>query len=99
MSLKRLSKKQLNEITEFASVMFHPEEIEEVLELEGLADELRTEGTAAFKALRKGQLQAKYKVRKNTFLMAENGSSPAQTAAEKMIKNYELKEISEKKDA
>jgi hypothetical protein len=51
-------------------------------------DELTDETSDAYKAYQKGFLQSQFAVRKNIIEMAKNGSSPAQTMAEKLIKDY-----------
>ena len=96
MSLQKLinlSEAKLAEISKFGEVLFSPEEVECVMEIPNLAIVIKREGHPAYRAYQKGRLMTIYKVRKNVIEMAENGSSPAQKDVEKLIKDYEFKQV------
>lgn len=65
------------------------QEIQEILELSD--EDLQTEEFR--KAFRAGFLQAKYLVNQSTVKLAQSGSSPAQTIANKLITNIDEKEV------
>lgn len=88
-----LTKAQLQEITEMAAAFMSPEEVELIMQLPGLSDLVKNPETAEYRAYMAGYLESKFKVRKNLVEMAKNGSSPAQTACENLIKDHEWQNL------
>lgn len=94
MSWIKWTEEELAELTNLGAVFFSAEQCAILLEKDAqvLAAELKDPEAPSYKAYQKGFLQSLYAVRKNTIEMAKNGSSPAQTMAEKLVKNYEYEQ-------
>lgn len=80
-----LNDEQLEEVRELAGCFFSEEEIKEIMELDRTCPEFK-------KACRTGYLKSEAELRKSIFQLANNGSSPAQTLAIKMIEAHKRKE-------
>lgn len=91
MNSLNLSDDQLEKLTELGQVLFTPKECATFLMIpyQEFMEAFTDENDMAYLAYEKGRLLTLYEVRMNTYLMAKNGSSPAQTAIEKLIKDYE----------
>ena len=94
MSWIKWTEEELKELTNFGAVFFTPTQCAILLEkdAQALQAELKDPEAPSYKAYQKGFLQSLYAVRKNTIEMAKNGSSPAQTITEKLVKNYEYEQ-------
>lgn len=83
------------EVETYASLMFSKEEIALILEVD--PSELKVffndQDTAAFRAFRRGRLKREAQVRQGIFDLAQNGSSPAQAFAMKLIENAKMDDV------
>ena len=75
--------------------MFSKEEIAVILEVDPaeLVVLLQDQDNIAFRAFQRGRLKREAEVRKGIFDLAQNGSSPAQTFAMKIIENAKMDDI------
>lgn len=75
--------------------MFTKEEIAVILEVDpaSLISLLQDQDNSVFKAFQKGRLKREAEVRKGIFDLAQNGSSPAQTFAMKLIENAKANDV------
>ena len=75
--------------------MFTKEEIAVILEVDPaeLVVLLQDKDNQAFRAFQRGRLKREAEVRKGIFDLAQNGSSPAQTFAMKIIENAKMDDI------
>lgn len=89
-----LSDEQLQMVEDMGAVLFSPLETSLAMGLDADAFEaaLNDEFDVCFKRYHKGRLLSLYRVRKNIFEMAANGSGPAQQLVEKFAKDYAWKE-------
>lgn len=94
MSLPGTSEEQLQMVEDMGAVLFNPEEAALALglEVDWFLSELDNPESLIYKRYHKGRLLAMYKVRKNVFDMAANGSGPAQQLVEKYVKDYGWKQ-------
>ena len=85
----------ISDIEAYASLMFTKEEIAVILEVDPaeLKVILRDSESPAFKAFQRGRLKREADVRKGIFDLAQNGSSPAQAFAMKIIENAKLDDV------
>ena len=89
-----LNEKFLEDLEAYASLMFTKAEIAIILEIplpkmmEALADH-----PASLGAFQKGRLKMEALIRKGIFDLAQNGSSPAQTFAMKLIENAKADDL------
>lgn len=90
MSINNLTAELKKDIEDFAAVYFTHEQICIALELdlEEFQSDYENEGEI-YRIVQKGKLQRLYKQRKMIFELAENGSTPAQQMAMKIIKSVE----------
>jgi hypothetical protein len=84
-----LNESFITEVETYASLMFTKEEIAVILEVDPVELNLllQEQDHPVFKAFQKGRLKREAEVRKGIFDLAQNGSSPAQTFAMKLIEN------------
>jgi hypothetical protein len=80
-----LNPEEIAEIEELATCFFTEEEICEITGIKEPCREFK-------KAMRKGHLQSEYKLRKSIIDLAQDGSSPAQSLAVKMLETLKRKE-------
>ena len=75
--------------------MFSKEEIAVILEVDPvqLFDLLEDQDNPVFRAFQRGRLKREAEVRKGIFDLAQNGSSPAQTFAMKLIENAKANDL------
>ena len=75
--------------------MFTKEEIAVILEVDPaeLAVLLQDQDHPVFRAFQRGRLKREAEVRKGIFDLAQNGSSPAQTFAMKLIENAKANDL------
>ena len=75
--------------------MFSKEEIAVILEVDPvqLVDLLEDQDNPVFRAFQRGRLKREAEVRKGIFDLAQNGSSPAQTFAMKLIDNAKANDV------
>ena len=75
--------------------MFSKEEIAVILEVDPaeLAVLLQDQDNPVFRAFQRGRLKREAEVRKGIFDLAQNGSSPAQTFAMKLIDNAKANDV------
>jgi hypothetical protein len=89
-----LNEKFLEDLETYASLMFTKSEIAIILEipaqtlLEAIAD-----NSPALTAFQRGRLKREAEIRKGIFDLAQNGSSPAQTFAMKLIENAKADDL------
>ena len=75
--------------------MFTKEEIAVILEVDPLQlfAVLEEQDNPVFRAFQRGRLKREAEVRKGIFDLAQNGSSPAQTFAMKLIDNAKANDV------
>ena len=85
----------ITEVETYASLMFSIEEIAVILEVDPvqLVDLLEDQDNPVFRAFQRGRLKREAEVRKGIFDLAQNGSSPAQTFAMKLIENAKANDL------
>ena len=85
----------ISDIETYASLMFTKEEIAVILEVDPaeLKTLLQDRESHTFKAFQRGRLRREAEVRKGIFDLAQNGSSPAQAFAMKIIENAKLDDV------
>jgi len=85
----------ITEVETYASLMFSKDEIAVILEIDPaeLAVLVQDQDTPAFRAFQRGRLKREAEVRKGIFDLAQNGSSPAQTFAMKLIENAKANDL------
>ncbi len=85
----------ISDIETYASLMFTKEEIAVILEVDPaeLKTLLQDRENPAFRAFQRGRLKREAVVRKGIFDLAQNGSSPAQAFAMKIIENAKLDDV------
>jgi hypothetical protein len=85
----------ITEVETYASLMFSKEEIAVILEVDPvqLVDLLEDQDNPVFRAFQRGRLKREAEVRKGIFDLAQNGSSPAQTFAMKLIDNAKANDL------
>ena len=85
----------ISDIETYASLMFTKEEIAVILEVDPaeLKALLKERESLAFKAFQRGRLKREAEVRKGIFDLAQNGSSPAQAFAMKIIENAKMDDV------
>jgi hypothetical protein len=90
-----LNESFITEVEAYASLMFTKEEIAVILEVDPaeLATILEAQDNLVFKAFQRGRLKREAEVRKGIFDLAQNGSSPAQTFAMKLIENAKADDL------
>ena len=83
------------EVENYASLMFTKEEIAVILEVDPvqLHTVLEEQDNPAFRAFQRGRLKREAEIRKGIFDLAQNGSSPAQTFAMKLIENAKANDL------
>ena len=89
-----LNDKFLEDLETYASLMFTKSEIAIILEIpEQLLIEALSDHPASLVAFQRGRLKREAEVRKGIFDLAQNGSSPAQTFAMKLIENAKADDL------
>jgi len=90
-----VSDEQLKEIEGFGAVLFSEDECALVMgfDVDYFNELMEHPDSNVYKAYHKGRLQSLYLVRKNIFDMAKNGSGPAQSIIQKIIKDYEYEKV------
>ena len=85
----------ITEVETYASLMFSKDEIAVILEVDPaeLAVLLQDQDNPVFRAFQRGRLKREAEVRKGIFDLAQNGSSPAQTFAMKLIDNAKANDV------
>ena len=85
----------ITEVETYASLMFSKEEIAVILEVDPaeLAVLLQDQDNPVFRAFQRGRLKREAEVRKGIFDLAQNGSSPAQSFAMKLIDNAKANDV------
>jgi hypothetical protein len=85
----------ITEVETYASLMFTKEEIAVILEVDPseLKVLLKDQDNTVFKAFQRGRLKREAEVRKGIFDLAQNGSSPAQAFAMKIIENAKMDDV------
>ena len=85
----------ITEVETYASLMFTKEEIAVILEVDPLELKilLKDQDNPACKAFQRGRLKREAEVRKGIFDLAQNGSSPAQAFAMKIIENAKMDDV------
>ena len=85
----------ITEVETYASLMFSKEEIAVILEIDPaeLAVLLQDQDNPVLGAFQRGRLKREAEVRKGIFDLAQNGSSPAQTFAMKLIENAKANDL------
>jgi hypothetical protein len=94
--LNNYSADQLKEIEAFAGKLMAGEEIAIILCIDEseFLQQLQNKDTDAAKAFLRGLLRTKAELNESILKLAKQGSSPAQTLALKMVKDAEVKHIS-----
>jgi len=90
-----LNESFITEVETHASLMFTKDEIAVILEVDPaeLGTLLEDQDNPVFKAFQRGRLKREAEVRKGIFDLAQNGSSPAQTFAMKLIENAKADDL------
>jgi len=90
-----LNESFITEVETYASLMFTKEEIAVILEVDPseLKILLKDKDNHVFKAFQRGRLKREAEVRKGIFDLAQNGSSPAQAFAMKIIENAKMDDV------
>ena len=85
----------ISDIETYASLMFTKEEIAVILEVDPveLKGLLQERESLVLKAFQRGRLKREAEVRKGIFDLAQNGSSPAQAFAMKIIENAKMDDV------
>jgi len=85
----------ITEVETYASLMFTKEEIAVIMEIDPaeLVVLLQDQDNKAFRAFQRGRLKREAEIRKGIFDLAQNGSSPAQTFAMKLIENAKANDL------
>lgn len=85
----------LSDLESYSSLMFSRNEIAVIMELDPaeLSELLRETQSLAFRAFQRGRLKREAELRKGIFDLAQNGSSPAQTMAIKLIENAKADDL------
>ena len=85
----------VSEVETYASLMFTKQEIAVILEVDPteLGTILQDQDELASKAFQRGRLKREAEVRKGIFDLAQNGSSPAQAFAMKIIENAKMDDV------
>jgi len=85
----------ITEVETYASLMFTKEEIAVILEFDPSEFKvlLKDQDNPVFKAFQRGRLKREAEVRKGIFDLAQNGSSPAQAFAMKIIENAKMDDV------
>jgi hypothetical protein len=83
------------EVETYASLMFTKEEIAVILEVDPgeLITLLQDQDNPVFRSFQRGRLKREAEVRKGIFDLAQNGSSPAQSFAMKLIENAKANDL------
>lgn len=95
MNTLNLNEEQLKELEEFAMLHFSLKQLAILvgIELELLQQEMEQDESLVRLAIQRGRLLSEAKLRKTTLDLAENGSSPALTAALKLILDRKMEDI------
>ncbi len=90
-----LNESFITEVETYASLMFTKEEIAVILEMDPvqLHTVLEDQDNPVFRAFQRGRLKREAEIRKGIFDLAQNGSSPAQTFAMKLIENAKANDL------
>jgi len=90
-----LNESFITEVETYASLMFTKEEIAVILEMDPvqLHTVLEDQDNPVFRAFQRGRLKREAEIRKGIFGLAQNGSSPAQTFAMKLIENAKANDL------
>jgi len=85
----------VTEVENYASLMFTKEEIAIIIEVDPLQLQtvLEDRDHPAYRAFRRGRLKREAEIRKGIFDLAQNGSSPAQAFAMKIIENAKMDDV------
>jgi len=85
----------ITEVETYASLMFTKEEIAVILEVDPgeLNTLLQDQDNPAVRAFQRGRLKREAELRKGIFELAQNGSSPAQSFAMKLIENAKANDL------
>jgi hypothetical protein len=85
----------IGDLENYSSLMFTREEIAIILEIDPLELKgvLKETESSASRAFQRGRLKREAEVRKGIFDLAQNGSSPAQAFAMKIIENAKMDDV------
>lgn len=85
----------LSDLESYSSLMFTRHEIAVIMEVDpdALSELLQEKQSPASQAFRRGRLKREAELRKGIFDLAQNGSSPAQTMAIKLIENAKADDL------
>ncbi len=83
----------LAEIENYAALMFTKKEIAVILELDEKQFYDLLDKDQPQKAFQRGRLKKEAEIRKSIFDLAQNGSSPAQSFAIKLIENAKMDDL------
>ena len=85
----------LSDLESYSSLMFSRGEIAVILEVDPLelSELLDDSQSPASRAFQRGRLKREAELRKGIFDLAQNGSSPAQTMAIKLIENAKADDL------
>lgn len=86
-----LSEEQLDEVKGFAALLFFPEEIATIMEIDpqSFRDEIKSKKGKIYLAFISGKLKTEAELRKTTLTYAKQGSSPALTASLKFLEKLD----------
>jgi len=90
-----LNETLLSDLETYASLMFSKSEIAVIMEVDphDLSELIDDPNSPAGKAFQRGRLKREAELRKGIFDLAQNGSSPAQTLALKLVENAKADDL------
>ncbi|NCA75632.1 MAG: hypothetical protein EOM90_04800 [Alphaproteobacteria bacterium] len=90
-----MNESMLSDLETYASLMFSKSEIAVIMEVDPgkLSDLIGDPQSSAGKAFQRGRLKREAELRKGIFDLAQNGSSPAQTLALKLVENAKADDV------
>lgn len=93
--MKEITNILISEIEYYSGLMFSKKELAIILELSEteFIDMISDPDSLAAKAFSRGRLKKEAEIRKSIFDLAQNGSSPAQSFAVKLIENAKMDDL------
>ena len=90
-----MTETMLGDLETYASLMFAKSEIAVIMEVDprDLSELIDDPNSPAGKAFQRGRLKREADLRKGIFDLAQNGSSPAQTLALKLVENAKADDL------
>ncbi|MGB4775703.1 MAG: hypothetical protein WBP45_11050 [Daejeonella sp.] len=91
----KLNDDQLTEIERLSGLFMKPGDISTIIGISKseFGEMLKEQGSPAYQAYYRGKLLSEAEVRKSIITMAKQGSSPAQTLANKLLEDMNIDEL------